>query len=75
MTTQHRYAVGGTVYYFASPTNPYRSSGAYRIVRLLPMDGLYPRYKVRSTLEDFDRAAFEWQLNTYSRYRGYYNEH
>jgi hypothetical protein len=39
------------------------------------MDGIYLQYGVRSTLEDFDRAAFEWQLNTYSRYRGYYNEH
>jgi hypothetical protein len=74
MTAQHRYAVGQTVYYFASPTNPYRSSGAYRIVRLLPMSGPYLQYDVRSTLEDFDRVASEWQLNTYSQYRGFHAE-
>ncbi|HEY7747671.1 MAG TPA: hypothetical protein VH933_03260 [Aestuariivirgaceae bacterium] len=75
MTTQHRYAVGETVHYFASPTNPYRSSGDYRIVRLLPMDGPYLQYKVRSALENFDRVAFEWQLTTDSRYPGFRNQH
>ena len=75
MTTQHRYAVGETVHYFASPTNPYRSSGAYRIVRLLPLDGPYLQYEVRSPLESFDRVASEWQLSTNFRYPGFYIEH
>ena len=75
MTTQHRYALGETVHYFVSPTNPYRSSGAYRIVRLLPMNGPYLQYEVRSMLEDFDRVAFEWQLSTSFRYYGFHNEH
>jgi hypothetical protein len=71
MTTQHRYAVGETVQYFASPTNPYRPSDAYRIVRLLPVEGDNLQYQVRSTLEDFDRVAFEWQLHVNSRYAGF----
>lgn len=71
MTTQHRYAIGETVHYFASPTDPYKGSGPYRVVAVLPREGRYLQYRLRSAQENFERVAFEWQLHVNSRYPGF----
>jgi hypothetical protein len=62
MTPQHQYSVGETVHYLSSPDNPYKASGDYHIVRLLPFEGTNLQYRVRSRLENFERNTAEWQL-------------
>lgn len=71
MTHEHQYSVGETVHYLSSPDNPYKTSGDYRILRLLPIEGADLQYRIRSTLESFDRIAAEWQLGVNSRQPGF----
>jgi len=71
MTRQHQYSVGETVHYLSSPDNPYKNSGDYRILRLLPFEGANLQYRIRSTLENFDRIAAEWQLGVKSAQPGF----
>ena len=60
---QHKFSVGQRVRYSSADPDNLRASGTYEIARLLPIEGMYLRYRIRSSLEKFDRVASEWQLD------------
>ena len=60
---QHKYSVGQRVQYSSADPDHLRAAGTYEIARLLPVEGLHLRYRIRSELEKFDRVASEWQLD------------
>ena len=57
----HRYKVGQTVV-AASGRDALTPSGPYIIVRLLPLVGDEPHYRVRSTVDGHERALLERQI-------------
>jgi hypothetical protein len=63
MNQQHKFSVGQQVRYSSVDPDRLRASGIYEIAGLLPVEGLYLRYRIRSSMEKFDRVASEWQLD------------
>jgi len=58
---KHKYVVGQTVDFspgFAAGT----SKGQYTIVRLLPVEGDTPQYRIKSTRDGHERMVLESQL-------------
>jgi hypothetical protein len=55
---RHRFQIGETV---ASPS-PSIPPGPYIIVRLLPLVGSEPHYRVKSTTDGHERALLEGQI-------------
>lgn len=59
---KHKYGVGETVHFTASNVARPAASGPYEIIRLLPIDGDDCQYRIKSTVESFERVAKESQL-------------
>ena len=58
----HRYKVGQTIVAPSGGRDAPISSGPYVIVRLLPLVGEEPHYRVKSTLDGHERALLEGQI-------------
>ena len=59
---KHKYNVGETVYFTASNVARPAASGTYEVIRLLPTDGDDCQYRIKSSIEAFERVAKESQL-------------
>ncbi len=63
MKQQHKFSVGQQVQYSSSDPDRFRASGTFEITGLLPSEGSDLQYRIRNSLEKFDRVAKEWQLD------------
>ena len=60
---KHKYNVGETVYFTASNVARPAASGTYEVIRLLPTDGDDCQYRIKNSIEAFERVAKESQLD------------
>jgi hypothetical protein len=60
---KHKYNIGETVYFIASNVAIPAAGGTYEVIRLLPTDGDDCQYRIKSSIEAFERVATESQLN------------
>jgi hypothetical protein len=60
--SEHRFRVGQAVEFFPDPGVDRASRGRYTIVRLLPLEGSTPQYRVKNTADGHERLARETQL-------------
>jgi hypothetical protein len=60
---QHKFSVGQQVRYSSSDPDRFRATGTFEVAMLLPIEGSDIQYRIRSSLEKFDRVAKEWQLD------------
>jgi hypothetical protein len=58
----HRFKLGQTVVAPSGGQDALIPSGPYVIVRLLPLAGREPRYRVQSTVDGHERALLEGQI-------------
>jgi hypothetical protein len=59
---EHKFRVGQAVEFFPDPGVDRASRGRYTIVRLLPLEGSIPQYRVKNTADGHERMARENQL-------------
>ena len=59
----HKYKVGQSVRYSASVARRYGSGASFKIVKLLPQEGDYQQYRIKSASEAHERIAKENELN------------
>jgi len=59
---KHKFTVGETVYFTASNVARPAATGTYEVIRLLPTDGDDCQYRIKSSIEAFERVAKESQL-------------
>lgn len=60
---RHRYHVGDIVYYTSPTFGRAAANGSYTVVKLLPSEGDDHQYRIKSTVEAFERVAKESQLD------------
>jgi hypothetical protein len=60
--SEHKFRVGQAVEFFPDPGVDRASRGRYTIVRLLPLEGNTPQYRVKNTADGHERMARETQL-------------
>lgn len=65
MLKSHKFAVGQTVRFIAGPVTRVNGSGTFKVVKLLPPDGDEHQYRIKSTVEAFERVARESQLDRF----------
>lgn len=63
MLKSHKFTVGQTVRYIASPLNRATADGSFKVMKLLPPDGDEHQYRIKNTEEAFERVARESQLD------------
>jgi len=61
---EHKFRVGQSVQFFPDPGVDRLSKGRYTIVRLLPLEGNTPQYRIKSTADGHERLVRESQLGT-----------
>jgi len=59
----HKFKVGQTVNIIPNRLDRQLPSGAYTILRLLPIEGLDIRYRVRNARDGHERVVLEGQLS------------
>jgi hypothetical protein len=59
----HKYTVGEVVYYTSPSFGRAAASGSYTVVKLLPSEGDDYQYRIKSSVEAFERVAKESQLD------------
>ena len=59
---KHKFPVGATVTFTASNVSRPAATGTYEIIRQLPTDGDDCQYRIKSSIEAFERVAKESQL-------------
>ena len=59
---EHRFRVGQAVEFFPDPGVDRLSKGRYTIVRLLPLEGNNPQYRIKSSADGHERLVRENQL-------------
>lgn len=69
MNQEHKFSVGQQVRYSSLDPDRSRASGTYEITGLLPIEGSYLQYRIRNSMEKFDRVASEWQLDMIAVHR------
>jgi hypothetical protein len=62
--SEHKFRVGQAVEFFPDPGIDRSSRGRYTIVRLLPLEGNTPQYRIKSALDGQERLVRETQLGT-----------
>jgi hypothetical protein len=60
--SEHKFRVGQAVEFFPDPGVDRGSRGRYTIIRLLPLDGNTPQYRLKSAADGHERMARETQL-------------
>jgi hypothetical protein len=63
----HKFKVGDTVNLIPNRLDRHLPSGAYTILRLLPIEGLDIRYRVRNVRDGHERVVLEGQLSAQER--------
>jgi hypothetical protein len=63
--TYHKYKVGQTVNLIPNRLDRHLPSGAYTVLRLLPIEGLDIRYRVKSARDGHERVVLEGQLSAH----------
>ena len=63
MLRTHKYAVGQSVRYTASPVARSGTGASFKVIRLMPPDGDEHQYQIKSIDEAFERVAKESQLD------------
>jgi hypothetical protein len=63
-TLGHRYHAGQAVQFVPGRGVDHRAKGQYTVVRLLPMDGDTPQYRVKNKSDGHERMARENELST-----------
>lgn len=61
--SEHKFRVGQAVEFFPDPGVDRGSRGRYTIVRLLPLDGSAPQYRLKNTADGHEWMARETQLS------------
>jgi hypothetical protein len=62
--SQHKFRVGQAVDFSPDPGVDRLSRGRYTIVRLLPLEGNTPQYRIKSAADGHERLVRESQLDT-----------
>ena len=62
--SQHKFRVGQAVEFSPDPGVDRLSRGRYTIVRLLPLEGNTPQYRIKNTTDGHERMVRESQLGT-----------
>jgi hypothetical protein len=60
--SEHKFRVGQTVKFFPDPGVDRASRGHYTIVRLPPLEGSTPQYRVKSSADGHERITRETKL-------------
>jgi hypothetical protein len=60
--SEHKFRVGQAVEFFPDPGVDRSSRGRYTIVRLLPLEGNTPQYRIKSAVDGQERLVRESQL-------------
>jgi hypothetical protein len=60
--SEHKFRVGQAVEFFPDQGVDRLSRGRYTIIRLLPLEGNTPQYRVKSTADGHERLVRESQL-------------
>ncbi len=63
--TYHKYKVGQTVNLIPNRLDRHLPSGAYTVLRLLPIEGLDIRYRVKNARDGHERVVLEGQLSAH----------
>jgi len=58
----HKFRVGQAVEFFPGRGTDYAAKGAYTIVRLMPIEGNTPQYRIRSKADGHERRVLESDL-------------
>ena len=58
-----RFEIGQTVYFQPSMGSRLLSHRLFRIVRLLPAEGMEKQYRIKSIHDSHERVAFEYELH------------
>ena len=59
----HKFTIGQNVRYTSGPFGRFGASGAFKVVKLLPLEGDEHQYRIKSVGEAFERVAKESQLD------------
>jgi hypothetical protein len=62
--SEHKFRVGQAVEFVPDPGVDRASRGRYTVVRLLPLEGGTPQYRLKNSTDGHERMARENQLNT-----------
>jgi hypothetical protein len=62
--SQHKFRVGQAVEFSPDPGVDRLSRGRYTIVRLLPLEGNTPQYRIKNATDGHERMVRESQLGT-----------
>jgi hypothetical protein len=62
--SEHKFSVGQAVEYFASRRFDRLAGGNYTVVRLLPLDGNAPQYRIKSALDGRERMVRESEIGS-----------
>ena len=60
--SDHKFSVGEAVDYFASKRFDRLAGGRYTVVRLLPIEGNTPQYRIKSALDGRERMVRESEI-------------
>lgn len=58
----HKYRVGQAVKFFQGTGRNNTGKGGYTIVRLFPVEGNIPQYRIKSSMDGHERMALESEL-------------
>jgi hypothetical protein len=61
---EHKFSVGEAVEYFASRRFDRLAGGRYTVVRLLPIEGNVPHYRIKSALDGRERMVHESEIGS-----------
>jgi hypothetical protein len=61
---EHKFCVGQAVEYFASRRFDRLAGGCYTVVRLLPIEGNAPQYRIKSALDGRERMVQESEIGS-----------
>jgi hypothetical protein len=62
--SEHKFSVGQAVEYFASRRFDRLARGRYTIIRLLPVEGNHPQYRIKNTLDGRERMVQESEIGS-----------
>ncbi len=60
--SEHKFRVGQAVEFFPDRTVGHQAKGRYTIVRLLPVEGNTPQYRIKSKADGHERMVRESDL-------------
>jgi hypothetical protein len=61
---EHKFRVSQAVEFFAGRGLAHKAKGEYTIVRLLPMDGHTPQYRIKNKTDGQERVVHENELGS-----------